>query len=173
MTKQLQSTTNYAGLRESIEQTHRVCQDHAAAAVNQALALRNWLIGAYIIEYEQHGSDRAEYGARLLERLAKDLSREFGRGFGLRMLRDMRRFYLGYPQVYTTIRQTVIAELSAGKAEALRELAPQIRQSRLPNPAPHLPRFTPICLDESLGLISLNSSDATIPSSVPSTRSKP
>ena len=38
----------------------------AAVAVNQALVLRNWLIGAYIVEFEQNGTDRAKYGTRLL-----------------------------------------------------------------------------------------------------------
>ncbi|MBI3922698.1 MAG: hypothetical protein HY318_14850 [Armatimonadetes bacterium] len=156
MTKQPQSTSNYAGLREAIEQTHRVCQDHAAAAANQALSLRNWLIGAHIVEYEQHGSDRAEYGERLLERLAEDLSRESGRGFGLRMLRDMRRFYLEYPQVYTTIRQTVIAELSAGKAEALRELAPRIRQSAIAESTSSSPAFHAHLFRRVTGLISFS-----------------
>ena len=47
----------------------------AVQAVNLRLTLRNWLIGHYIVEYEQHGSDRAQYGAKLLEQLAKDLRR--------------------------------------------------------------------------------------------------
>ncbi len=46
-----------------------------------ALTLRNWLIGYHIFEYEQHGSDRAQYGARLLETLAQDLRKRMGKGF--------------------------------------------------------------------------------------------
>ena len=78
----------------------------AAAAVNQALVIRNWLVGAHIVEYEQEGSDRAKYGARLLERLAEDLSGRGVRGLNVRTLQNCRLLYLTYPQ----IRQPVVAE---------------------------------------------------------------
>ena len=79
-----------------------------ATAANQALVLRNWLVGAYIVEFEQNGADRAKYGAKLLETLAKDLAERGIKGLGLRMLRDCRTFYAIYPQ----IRQPVVAESS-------------------------------------------------------------
>ena len=49
---------------------------HVAAVANQALVLRNWMVGAYIVEFEQKGADRAKYGAQLLETLAEDLAKD-------------------------------------------------------------------------------------------------
>lgn len=56
-------------LAQSVLQTHQTAQSGAIRAVNQMATLRNWLIGCYIVEYEQRGSDRAKYGERLLKRL--------------------------------------------------------------------------------------------------------
>lgn len=56
-------------LSTSILQTHQSAQANAIKAVNQMATLRNWLIGCYIVEYEQKGCDRAKYGDRLLKRL--------------------------------------------------------------------------------------------------------
>jgi predicted nuclease of restriction endonuclease-like (RecB) superfamily len=67
-----------------------------------------WDIGRRIVEYEQRGRSRAAYGVKLLERLSADLGKRFGRGFGLINLRQMRRFYIEWPQ--PQIRQTVSDE---------------------------------------------------------------
>ncbi len=80
----------------------------AVRYVNTALVATYWLIGRRIVEFEQKGKERAEYGEVLLERLSKDLSPRFGKGFSIRNLRNMRSFYLLFP-----IRQTPSAELSA------------------------------------------------------------
>jgi DUF1016 N-terminal domain len=66
---------DYESLLATITQTHDHAQRQAVQAVNTALTLRNWLIGYHIVEYEQHGRDRAQYGERLLDNLAKDLRR--------------------------------------------------------------------------------------------------
>jgi len=131
----------YADLCNEIRQAHQACQGQAAAAANQALTLRNWLIGAHIVEYEQHGRDRAEYGERLLERLAEDLGRELGRGFGLRMLREMRRFYLTYPQLAEPIRQSAIAELAHDALSRIPGGNAQNRQSAIAESAVHPPEL--------------------------------
>jgi predicted nuclease of restriction endonuclease-like (RecB) superfamily len=73
--------------------------------VNTALTLRNWLIGYHIVEYEQHGRDRAQYGERLLDNLARDVRKRLGRGFGRRNLFLFREFYLRYPIVQSLIAQ--------------------------------------------------------------------
>ncbi len=65
---------NYASLVKAINSATSELQGRAVAAVNQALVLRNWLVGAYLVEFEQKGKDRAKYGARLLEKLAQDLA---------------------------------------------------------------------------------------------------
>jgi predicted nuclease of restriction endonuclease-like (RecB) superfamily len=107
----LANPTDYEGLVASIEQAHGNAQRQAVQAVNVALTLRNWLIGYHIVEYEQHGSDRAQYGERLLENLSKDLRRRLGRGFGWRNLEMFRRFYLQYP-----ISQSLIAKFGISLA---------------------------------------------------------
>jgi uncharacterized protein DUF1016 len=92
----LECVRDYAALVSAITQTHDRAQRQAAQAVNVALTLRNWLIGYYLVEYEQHGNDRAQYGARLLEKLARDLQRRVGRGFTKRSLELFRLFYMRY-----------------------------------------------------------------------------
>jgi len=64
---------DFTALVDSIRQVHAHCAAQANRAVNTTLTLRNWLIGAYIHHYELHGGDRAQYGERLISRLAKAL----------------------------------------------------------------------------------------------------
>jgi len=70
-----------------------------ATVANQSLVLRNWLVGAYIVEFEQNGADRAKYGARLLETLAGDLKAKGLKGLGAEVLRTCRLFFLRYSQI--------------------------------------------------------------------------
>ena len=72
-------------------------RDSAARSVNAAMTAAYWLIGRRIVEFEQAGEERAEYGAALIERLAEDLTRRFGRGFSLQSIYKMRLFYLSFP----------------------------------------------------------------------------
>ena len=100
--------SGYAQLVKAIESanTHMVGR---AAAVNQSLVIRNWLIGAYLVEYEQDGADRAKYGANLLQRLAEDLSGRSVKGCSQQMLERMRQVYLVYPQVASAIPSPLVA----------------------------------------------------------------
>ena len=91
---------NFESLVGHINQVQDVLQAQAAHAVNLSLTSRNWLVGYYIVEYEQHGEDRAKYGDNLINRLAKDINRK---GFEPRTLRLYRRIYLIYPQLGTEI----------------------------------------------------------------------
>lgn len=75
-------------------------QAQAAHAVNLSLTARNWLVGYNIVEFEQHGADRAKYGEELINRLAERINRK---GFEPRSLRVYRRVYLVYPQLGTAI----------------------------------------------------------------------
>jgi predicted nuclease of restriction endonuclease-like (RecB) superfamily len=68
-----------------------------AKAVNQVLTVRNWLIGAYIVEYEQNGEDRAAYGEALLRGLTDDLAKRGYQGLSLSNLKNFRKFALTYP----------------------------------------------------------------------------
>ena len=96
---------SYEALVAAIAEAHDKTQRQAAQAVNLALTLRNWLVGYYIVEYEQHGSDRARYGERLIDNLVKDLHKRLGRGFGRRNLFLFRDFYVQYPIVQSLIAQ--------------------------------------------------------------------
>ncbi|MDT8390158.1 MAG: hypothetical protein RRC34_06585 [Lentisphaeria bacterium] len=63
---------DFAGLVSAIREVHAQCAAHVRRTVNTTLTVRNWVIGAYIREYEQNGADRAAYGVRLLETLAEN-----------------------------------------------------------------------------------------------------
>jgi predicted nuclease of restriction endonuclease-like (RecB) superfamily len=80
-------------------------------AVNTAMIEAYWLIGRRIVEEEQNGESRAEYGKKVLENLSKALASDFGKGFSLRNIRNFRLFYLTFPDL-PVIRQTLSAELS-------------------------------------------------------------
>ena len=90
------SAPTFNDLSDSIIQTHQSAQNTAIKAVNQMATLRNWLIGCYIVEYEQKGSDRAKYGDRLLKRLE---DRVKTKGLNLTLFKVARNFYLLYPQI--------------------------------------------------------------------------
>ena len=85
-------------------------RNSAARSANAAMTAAYWLIGHRIVEFEQSGERRAAYGSALVERLAADLTRHFGRGFSRQNIQQMRRFYLSYPT--EQIRQTVSGNLA-------------------------------------------------------------
>jgi predicted nuclease of restriction endonuclease-like (RecB) superfamily len=86
----------------------------AGRSVNAIMTTTYWLVGRTIVEREQRGAHRAEYGAAVLEHLAEQLTARYGRGFSRRNLDDMRRFYLAWPIRRTlsakSIRQTASAK---------------------------------------------------------------
>lgn len=91
-------------LVKSIQSTSEHLLQNAVKAVNIHLTIRNWIIGYYIVTFEQQGEDRARYGENLLQNLAKSLNQD---SFSYRNLKLFRQFYFEYPQ----IGQTVIAQL--------------------------------------------------------------
>ena len=103
-------TQNYSSLITDLASLIEQGRKTAVRYVNTALVATYWLMGRRIVEYEQKGKERAEYGEELLERISKDLSSRFGKGFSLRNLRNMRSFYLLFP-----IQQTLSAESSKDK----------------------------------------------------------
>ena len=93
----MQNTSpTFEELSASILQTHHSAHTSAIKAINQMATLRNWLIGCYIVEYEQKGCDRAKYGDRLLKRLEESVNTK---GLNLTLFKNSRRFYLLYPQI--------------------------------------------------------------------------
>jgi predicted nuclease of restriction endonuclease-like (RecB) superfamily len=87
----------YNHLLENISETYTNGKVRAFNAVNIALVQTYWKIGQHIVEFEQDGKSKAEYGASLLESLSKDLSLKFGKGFSLSNIKRFRQFYLVYP----------------------------------------------------------------------------
>lgn len=88
----------YRGLVGSIEALLEDARHTSARAVNAIMTATYWEIGRRIVEYEQGGKVRAEYGEALLEALAHDLTERFGRGFSYPNLNRFRQFYLAFPQ---------------------------------------------------------------------------
>ena len=87
---------NFESLVGRINQVQDMLQAQTAHAINLAVTARNWLVGFYIVEFEQHGEDRAKYGENLLKNLAQRLNR---RGLGERRLYEFRLTYIIYPQI--------------------------------------------------------------------------
>ena len=85
---------NFESLVGRINLIQNALQAQAAHAVNLSLTARNWLVGYYIVEFEQHGEDRAKYGEKLMNRLSERINRK---GFEPRRLREFRQLYLVYP----------------------------------------------------------------------------
>lgn len=94
-----QPALDFTALVAAIQQVQTLSAAAASRAVNVQLTLRNWAIGAYIHHYELHGADRADYGDRLLPRLAERLGKENIARTQERELRRYRAFYLTYPQI--------------------------------------------------------------------------
>ncbi|MBT8420620.1 MAG: DUF1016 family protein [Gammaproteobacteria bacterium] len=81
--------------------THEQVRRQAARSTGGYLAVRNWLFGWYIVEYEQNGADRAMYGNATLQRLSATLTNLIGRGFSVDSLEQMRRFYMVYRRFFS------------------------------------------------------------------------
>jgi hypothetical protein len=98
------TTRNYGNLFDRIAEILNKARSKVVREINRAQVLAYWEIGREIVEFEQKGKVRAEYGEELIIRLSKDLTEKFGRGFSEINLRNMRRFYLEFP---TRIQQTL------------------------------------------------------------------
>jgi predicted nuclease of restriction endonuclease-like (RecB) superfamily len=96
---------NLHHLAQAIGQIHTTAQARAGLAINQVLNWRNWLIGAYIVEFEQNGEDRATYGGKVLETLASAFKRDGFTGLSISNLRNFRQVALSWPLL--PIHQTV------------------------------------------------------------------
>ena len=97
---------DFEALVKHISTIQSTLQAQAAHAVNLALTARNWLMGCYIVEFEQNGEDRAAYGEQLLKKLEQRLN---VKGLNERRFREFRRLYLVYPQLKEPIAQYILA----------------------------------------------------------------
>jgi len=88
---------HYSHIHEEIVAFLQAARTAAARSVNALMTASYWEVGRRIVEFEQQGETRAEYGEQLVEQLSKDLTRRFGRGFGRANLWQMRAFYQTWP----------------------------------------------------------------------------
>ena len=100
---------SFEELSQYVVETHSHAQGCAMKAINQMATLRNWLIGCYIVEYEQNGSDRAKYGDKLLKRLEERVNTK---GLNETLFLAARRFYSFYPQIADIISPSIHPILS-------------------------------------------------------------
>ena len=99
---------NFTALVGLLKQTHELAQERAASAINQGLVIRNWLIGYYIVEFEQNGEDFAQYGERLLYRISEEMKGAGIKGMSYTNLTLYRKFYLVYPQMGVIAHKTLV-----------------------------------------------------------------
>ena len=116
----------FQDLVSTIQFAHQFSHQAAVKAVNRYATMRNWLIGLFIVEYQQKGQDRAAYGERLLKRLEESLNT---RGLNVTLFQNSRLFYVRYPQVaslfHIEIQPTALVKSSTetNQPTALDELA--------------------------------------------------
>ncbi len=96
-----------AGVVELLDAARRA----SARVVNSLMTATYWEVGRQIVEHEQAGQKRADYGEELIQRFSLDLTRRFGRGFGVVQVSVMRQFFLAFPNA--GIFQSVIKKSSA------------------------------------------------------------
>lgn len=123
----------------------------ASRSINTVMTATYWTIGSRIVEHEQRGAVRAEYGATLLKRLAQDLTRHYGRGFSKRNLEQMRRFYVLWPQPGQGV------PVSSSTAKGRR---PQIAQTVSAQLAPGVKSDFPLPWSQYVQLMSVESAEA-------------
>ncbi len=121
-------------------------------AVNQALVLRNWLVGAWIVEFQQHGKDRAKYGTKLLETLAADLKNHEIKGFTAAVLRQCRLFSTVYPQIRQTLSVEFPAISDSGATVPRIPVTLSPESAAIPSPSANLSSPTPLTPETLLRL---------------------
>ena len=131
-----------------IKQILSAARQKAYSAVNFAMVEAYWLIGKRIVEEEQQGKERAEYGAYVIKTLSKELTAEFGKGFSERSIRQFRQFYQMFYEI--SIRRAVLAELQSDdkqentiRREVLAELGSDDKHAQFKNNelSPYLSRL--------------------------------
>lgn len=101
MKKLTTSKKKYTELIKKISELVDKSRRELVQAINTKIVNTYWSIGKYIIEYEQRGKERADYGSELIRTLSKELSSRFGKGFSRSNLQNMRLFYLTYKKSQT------------------------------------------------------------------------
>ena len=113
----------------------------AFAAVNYSLVERNWRIGQRIVEQEQNGASRAEYGKHVIEIASAALTKEFGKGFSETNIMNFKKFYLKFKEL--TIPQTLSEEFKKQKHQTLSDESSLLPQKGQTQPAQFELRLLP------------------------------
>ena len=113
----LRADSHYKGLVADLSHLLENARRTSARAVNAAMTVTYWELGRRIVEFEQGGEKRAGYGEELIQGLADDLGRRFGRGFSYPNLSKFRKFYLAYSD--REILSTASRESAADKLSTL------------------------------------------------------
>jgi predicted nuclease of restriction endonuclease-like (RecB) superfamily len=113
---------DYSGLLTGVTKLLEQARHAAARSVNTILTATYWAIGRRIVMFEQEGARRAEYGKRLLERLARDLRYRFGRGFGYSNLNLIRQFYLTYHYRHPILQSLIGESIAVQKSQTMSDL---------------------------------------------------
>lgn len=114
----IQGVSSFNSLVDAIQKTHHVLHMQSVKAVNMGLTLRNWLIGFYIVEFEQNGEDRAKYGVALIANIAKTIKIK---GLTAPELSRCRQFYKVYPEIFGSLTQKFLANITSNKFNMLTE----------------------------------------------------
>ena len=136
---------NFEQLANIITDTHQQLQQSAVKAVNQCQTVRNWLMGFYIVEFEQNGEDRAQYGEQLLKKLEQRINQK---GLNVTLFQRSRMFYGIYPQfrvliekIFTSsIYATLLPKLeSSTEKQIYATLLPKLKKTDSSNNASEIP----------------------------------
>lgn len=115
-------------LLSTINLVHTKTYQAVTNAINQGLTIRNWLVGYYIIEFEQQGAERATYGDNLLPSIAKEIKQK---GFSASDLSRYRQFYLTYPNILATVSQDFLKEINSQQILATVSQESKTKQDQL------------------------------------------
>ena len=118
----MNSTINFNSLVQQIEYTDRALQNNARLVINRHVTAKAWLTGYYIVEYEQKGEDRAKYGEKLIQNLAKQLG---SKKFSVTTLKIYRQFYVTYPQLASPVAQFLDNHLAIGQSATDQSVLPE------------------------------------------------
>jgi predicted nuclease of restriction endonuclease-like (RecB) superfamily len=136
----LKPAVEYGGLIGGIAELLETARRNAARAVNALMTATYWEIGRRIVEFEQRGKKRAEYGEELLQRLAQDLTARFGRGFSYPNVNKFRQFYLAFPAPGILSTPSIESQRKKGQTTS-GELAFRDLAARFPLPWSHYVRL--------------------------------
>jgi predicted nuclease of restriction endonuclease-like (RecB) superfamily len=150
MTRLTTIPENYNNIRAGIVELLNAARSATSRSVNALMTATYWEIGRRIVQSEQAGAKRAEYGDVLIRRLAIDLSAAFGRGFGARNLAQMRSFYLAWP------RNKILQTLSAKSPTLI--VFKEIQEQ--PQPTQDLARPFPLPWSAYVRLLAVNNPEA-------------